>query len=115
MLKTFTRPITLDNWKKLPVFAGRLATKQDVDAYNAMFCTIEAGGKLSEINLPFCAIYTEKQTGKRFSVVAVQAESAHGEVVIGAIKVAGETLVCTLSDLEIVGHPDEAFFKAKSP
>jgi len=110
MLKKFTYPVTSNNWKNIPTFSGRLATKDDVDKNVAMFCTVEAGEKLYEMDLPFCAIYTEKKTGERFSIIAVQAEAAHAEVVIGSVKISGETIVCLLSELEIVKNPDSAFF-----
>lgn len=113
MQKSFTYPITLNNWKNVPVFSGQLATKDDVNSNKAMFCTMEAEGKLCEMDLPFCAIYTEKKSGKKLSVVGVQAEIAHQEVIISAIKIDGETIVCTLSELDIVNNPDITFFTTK--
>ena len=110
MQKNFTYPITINTWKNMPVFSGRLATKDDVDKNRAMFCSIEAGGKLYEMDLPFCAIYTEKKTRQKISVIAVQAEALHNEVAIGAVGMSGKDLVCILSELEIVRDPDQAFF-----
>ncbi len=113
MKKSFEHPITLGNWKDIPIFAGRLATKNDVESGKALFCTIEANGKLCEMDLPFCAFYTEKKTGEKVPIIAFQAEIANNEVIIGATEVNGETIVCTLSDLEIVQEPDQMFFASK--
>ena len=114
MQKLLTLPITFGNWKEIPVFSGQLATKDDVDNGKALFSTIEAEGELCEMDLPFCAFYTEKETRKKFSIVAFQAETAHKEVIIGATKIDGETVVCVLSELEIINDPDQEFFTSKT-
>ncbi len=111
MKNKLTSKMTLSNWKDVPIFNKRLATKDDVDNYEALFTMINTEGKLYQIDLPFCAKYTEEKTGKKTSVVAIQAEAVGNEIIIGVIQVNGETLVCTLSDLELIIDPDETFFK----
>ena len=111
MEKSIKRPISLENWKSIPTFRGRLANKDDVNSGRAMFCTIEAGGDYYEVDLPFCAIYTEEKTGKKYSVIAVQVEKANDEVIVGVIGVDGMTRICTLSELEVVNDPNEEFFR----
>jgi len=105
-----TEPLTLENWKDIPVFTGRLATLNDLEEKKAIFCSIEAREKLCDLDLPFCAIFKGSRNMKKGPVVVVQAEFANNEVMIGAIRMNGKSLVCAFSELEIVNDPGIDFF-----
>ncbi len=110
MKNKFTSKITFSNWKDVPIFNKRLASKEDVDNNLALFTTINSEGKPFEIVLPFCAYYFEEKTKRKISFIATQAEIANNEVIIGGIQIDGKTLVCTLPELEIIEDPDQSFF-----
>jgi hypothetical protein len=107
-------PVTFENWQDLPVFSGRLATKNDVHSRQAVFFTTpDSLRKIYNTKLPLFAICTDSGTGENFPVVVIQAEVFENDVLVGVVKLDGERLVCVLSELKIILNPDKSYFSVE--
>jgi hypothetical protein len=100
-------PIELTKWQELPCISGRPATEADIAEGRAVFA-VPTGSAASNIRLPFCA-YQKLETGERVLVIAIQAEEAKGQTVVGVRYLEGGNGVCTLSELELVESPGSDF------
>ncbi len=100
----------VDDWDRLPAFAGAVATLDDVQARRAVFAlgdTREAAAIAMELPQP--VIWWEDEGAQ--AAVAVQAEShvgSDGETmeVLGLILPDGESAVALLEDVDLVDDTD---------
>jgi hypothetical protein len=90
---------------------GRPATKDDIAAGRAVFVAAVDGvavGHPIDITIPQYAYYPDR--GVKIAVIVVQAESAEGQLIVGARKFDGTEIVCLLGSFEQLGvtPPSEA-------
>ena len=97
------------NWPNLGEFnfiSGRHAVEQDITDQKAIFVAkTDDGyiGKAIDIKLPQHAIYTDGESGDKFPVVVIQAETANEMDMYGAINLYdGTGLVSVSSDFELI-------------
>ncbi len=103
----------VDDWSRLPVFTGRVATLEDVQARRAVFAlgdTLDARPLVMELPQPL--IWWEED-GEQ-AAIAVQAEvhvySDHETMeVLGLILPDGESAVALLEDVDLVDDSDPAW------
>ncbi len=100
----------VDDWARLPAFAGRVATLDDVREKRAVFALDDTfDGRPIEMDLPQPVIWWEDD-GEQ-PAIAVQAEShrnAEGVEmeVLGLILPDGEAAVALLEDVDLVDDTD---------
>jgi len=100
----------VDDWSRLPAFAGKVATLDDVQARRAVFALGDTmGGRPLDMDLPQPVIWWEDD-GEQ-AAIAVQAEAhvnADGETmeVLGLILPDGESAVALLEDVDLVDDSD---------
>jgi len=100
----------IDDWQRLPAFAGRVATLDDVQARKAIFALSDTrNGRPIDMDLPQPVIWWADD-GEQ-AAVAVQAEthdSDEGETmeVLGLILPDGEGAVALLDDVDLVDDTD---------
>ena len=100
----------VDDWTRLPAFAGAVATLDDVQTRRAVFAMADRGGpRPLEMDLPQPVIWWDED-GEQ-AAVAVQAEvhtGADGEPfeVLGLILPDGGSAVALLEDVDLVDAAD---------
>lgn len=108
-------------WPDLSTFksvSGRVANETDIASHSAVFVLKSDGkyiGTPISITLPQYAIYTDAETNKKHQVVIVQAESAKGMNMYGAIDIhSGKGVVSLDTDFELLGkNPHKPAITAK--
>ena len=98
-------------WPDLSAFkhvTGRVAKEADIANQSAIFVLKNEGkyiGTPIHIALPQYAIYTDGETNQKSKVVIIQAESAHGMNMYGAIDIrSGKGIVSTDTDFKLLGQ-----------
>jgi hypothetical protein len=107
-----TDGFTAQSWRDVPVFAGRVAGKADVDAGRAIFALDETENpQVFEEPLPQPVIWTDEEADEDFAALIVQAErheTDDGEVldILGLLLPDGETRVAFVEDVQEVDAGD---------
>lgn len=95
-------------WPPLPkdgFIVGRAATRADIAAGRAVFVAESNGvalGKPLPLKIPQYAWLRED--GKKVPVIVLQAETAAGQSLVGALRANGTALVATLPEFELLGQ-----------
>jgi len=110
-------------WPDLPTtgfVSGRPATKEDVNAGNAVF-VLESGGRPVgtplKIAIPQYAIHVNAESGEQTPGFVIQAESAGKQSIVGFIVLPGRTVFAgTLPEFKFLGtkRPSVPMPRAKS-
>jgi hypothetical protein len=100
-------PIDPTAWREVPFLSGRLATEQDVVEGRAVFYTSN-GGTVSDLEIPFCALMNSDR-GDAVPVIAIQAEQAGDQIIVGVRFIHGGNGICTLPELQILEEPNALF------
>ena len=103
---------TPQTWRAVPVFAGRLATEEDVEAGAAVFALGDThDAQPFEEPLPQPVIWYDEEADEEFAALIVQAESHHTDEgedlqVLGLLLPDGRTAVAFTEDVEEVAGDD---------
>jgi hypothetical protein len=93
-------------WPELPksgFVSGRVATKEDVDAGQAIFSMDGKSKGPIEIEIPQYAIWTD-QSGAEHPVIVTQAETApNGMQIVGMKTLDGSDMAATLAEVRLLG------------
>ncbi len=100
-----------NDWPNLNSFKyvqGRIATESDIADKSAIFVLKSEGnyiGKPIDIVLPQYAVYTIPGTNQQLRVVVIQAESAQGKNMYGAIDIRyGDGIISIDTDFKLLGN-----------
>ena len=105
---------TVETWKSVATFSGRIASQSDVDAHAAVFALADTvNAVVFEEPLPQPVIWYDDEADEEFAALIVQAESHETEdgqelQVLGLLLPDGRTAVAFTEDVEEVAgeNPD---------
>ena len=103
---------TVETWRTVAVFSGRVASKADVDAGRAVFAMEDTENPVAfEEPLPQPVVWTDEEADEDFAALIVQAErheTDDGEVldVLGLLLPDGDTAVAFVEDVQEVEPTD---------
>lgn len=105
----FSQEFSWPSLDSVKFVTGRVATEEDVAKQSAIFVLKDQEGNFLgtpiDISLPQYAIYTDGETGQNYNVILIQAESAQGMNVYGAINIIdGSGIASVESDFKLLGQ-----------